>query len=111
MITETENILETWRKYYEKLYANDEMLVTGGQKEYEREPCILMEEVKWAVKKLANNRSAGVDQITAEVLRATGSIGMRILHDICQAVWSTTEWRRMNIYAANERRWRVYFQK
>ncbi|XP_070168800.1 craniofacial development protein 2-like [Polyergus mexicanus] len=78
-VTEIDSIIETWRRYCERLYAEDELVVPSGREEYEQEPHILMEEVERAVGRLANNKSAGIDYITAEVFKAMGSTGTRIL--------------------------------
>ncbi|KMQ89503.1 endonuclease-reverse transcriptase [Lasius niger] len=55
-VTEIDSIIETWRRYCERLYAKDELVVASRREEYEREPHILIEEVERAVGRLANNK-------------------------------------------------------
>jgi len=57
--------------------------------EYEQELQIIVEEN--AIRKLAGNKSAGVDYITAEVrFKAMGPTGKRSVYHICQMVWVTS---------------------
>ena len=53
---------------------------------------ILREEVEIAVKSLKKGKSAGVDNITAELLPAGGEAVTNILTAICNKIWQTGDW-------------------
>ena len=53
---------------------------------------ILREEVEAAVKALKMGRSAGVDNISAELVQAGGEAMIDILTSICNKIWKTGEW-------------------
>lgn len=72
------------------MYVEDETVVVNRQEENEREPHIMVEEVERAIRRLASNKSAGIDHITAELFKTMGPAGVRIVHRICQRVWITT---------------------
>ena len=53
---------------------------------------ILREEVEAAVKALKMGKSAGVDNIPAELVQAGGEAMIDILTTICNKIWKTGEW-------------------
>ena len=53
---------------------------------------ILREEVEAAVKSLKPGKSAGVDNIPAELLQAGGETLIDVLLNICNKIWQTGEW-------------------
>ena len=53
---------------------------------------ILQEEVETAVKALKTGKSAGVDNIPAELVQAGGDAMIDILTTICNKIWKTGEW-------------------
>ena len=53
---------------------------------------ILREEVEAAVKSLKPGKSAGVDNIPAELLQAGGETMIDVLPNICNKIWQTGEW-------------------
>ena len=53
---------------------------------------ILREEVEAAVKALKMGKSAGVDNIPAELVQAGGEAMIDILTAICNKIWKTGEW-------------------
>ena len=53
---------------------------------------ILREEVEAAVKSLKPGKSAGVDNIPAELIQAGGEIMIDALLNICNKTWQTGEW-------------------
>ena len=74
--------------------------------DYEDEPDILLCEVESAVKKMKNDRSAGIDEISAELIKATGEPGVRIFHQLCNRIWKTavaTRLEEIRIYYATEK--------
>jgi len=59
----------------------------------EDEPTPLVEEVREAMKKLKNQKSPRCDEIPAELWKATGENGIRLMHRICRQ-WPT-EWTKL----------------
>ena len=53
---------------------------------------ILREEVEAAVKSLKKGKSAGVDNIPAELLQQGGEAMVNALLIICNKIWWTGEW-------------------
>ena len=53
---------------------------------------ILREEVEIAVASLKRGKSAGVDNIPAELVQAGGETMIDILTEICNRIWRTGEW-------------------
>ena len=53
---------------------------------------ILREEVEIAVASLKKGKSAGVDNIPAELVQASGETMIDVLTEICNRIWRTGEW-------------------
>ena len=53
---------------------------------------ILCEEVEIAVASLKKGKSAGVDNIPAELVQAGGETMIDVLTEICNRIWRTGEW-------------------
>ncbi|XP_049799972.1 uncharacterized protein LOC126235289 [Schistocerca nitens] len=55
----------------------------------ELEPDILESEVKWALENNVEKKTSGYDGIPAELSKVIGKHGVKMLHSICQKIWST----------------------
>ena len=44
------------------------------------------------MKKLSSGKSPGLDGISAEMVKATGSYGVNMLHRLCLSIWETCHW-------------------
>ena len=53
---------------------------------------ILRERVEIAVASLKKGKSAGVDNIPAELVQAGGETMIDVLTEICNRIWGTGEW-------------------
>ena len=53
---------------------------------------ILESEVEAAIQALKMGKSAGIDNIPAELIKAGGNIVIQILLDICNKIWETGIW-------------------
>lgn len=58
----------------------------------DQEPGILKEEVEQAIRYLQNNKSAGEDNINAEMLKQLTPAGVDLLWKICNRIWQTGQW-------------------
>ena len=95
VLTELKDVKNRWKENYEELYNNQNPVnkeMTDGipqMPSYEEEPDILRGEVTAAIKKLTDNKAPGYDNTTAEELKATGEIGVDVLHRLCNTILKT----------------------
>ena len=95
-LTEDKNILNRWTEYCSELYSHK----PKGDPDVRKHPPvtntdshpILREEVEAAVKSLMPGKSAGVDNIPAELLQAGGETMIDVLLNTCNKIWQTGEW-------------------
>ena len=94
-LTEENEILNRWTEYCSDLYNyetdGDPILDCPQIPDEEHRP-ILREVVEAAVKALKMGKSAGVDNIPAELVQAGGEAMVDILTAICNKIWKTGEW-------------------
>ena len=95
-LTENEDILKRWTEYCSEL---DNYSATGDPEVLNVPPAtnnanhpILREGVEAAVKSLKKGKSAGVDNIPAELLQQGGEAMVNTLLIICNKIWWTGEW-------------------
>ena len=83
-------------KYCSELYnykANgDPSVLNCPQTDTEGDHPILRREVAAAVQSLKKGKSAGVDNIPAELVEAGGEDVITALTTICNKIWQTAEW-------------------
>ena len=92
-LTEAENIKKRWQEYTEELYKKDlydpdnhDSVITH------LEPDILEYEVKWALGSITRNKASGGDGIPVELFQILKDDAVKVLHSICQQLWSTQQW-------------------
>ena len=95
-LTEEKEILSRWRGYCSELYnyesCRDNAVLDCSQSPEEDLQPILREEVEIAVASLKRGKSAGVDNIPAELVQAGGETMIDVLTEICNRIWKTGEW-------------------
>ena len=83
-------------KYCSELYnyesCGDNTVLDCSQPPEEDLQPILREEVEIAVASLKTGKSAGVDNIPAELVQAGGETMIDVLTEICNRIWRTGEW-------------------
>ena len=86
-------MLNRWTEYCSELYnykANgDPSVLNCPQTDTEDDHPILRREVEAAVQSLKKGKSAGVDNIPAELVQAGGEDVITALTTICNKVWQT----------------------
>ena len=91
--TEEKEILSRWTEYCSELYnygsCGDNTVLDCGQPPEEDLQPILREEVEIAVASLKKGKSAGVDNIPAELVQAGGETMIDVLTEICNRIWRT----------------------
>ena len=89
-------MLNRWTEYCTELYnhkANgDPSVLDCLQTDTDNEHPILRKEVDAAVLSLKKGKSAGVDNIPAELVKAGGEDVITALTTICNNIWQTGEW-------------------
>ena len=95
-LTEEQQILNRWTEYCSELYSHntngDPVVLNCTQTTEEDDYPILREEVEAAVKSLKKGKSAGIDNIPAELVQAGGEALITTLTTICNKIWQTGEW-------------------
>ena len=92
-LTEAEDIQRRWKEYTEELYKKDIHdpdshlgVITH------LEPDILECEVKWALGTITMNEASGGDGIPVELFQILKDDAVKVLHSICQQIWTTQQW-------------------
>ena len=95
-LTEEKEILSRRTEYCSELYnyesCGDNAVLDCSQPLEEDLQPILREEVEIAVASLKKGKSAGVDNIPAELVQAGGETMIDVLTEICNRIWRTGEW-------------------
>ena len=94
-LTEAEDIKKRWQDYTEELYTKDlhnpdnhDGVITHLQ------PDILKCKVKWALGSITANKACGDDGIPLELFQILKDDAVKVLHSICQQIWTTQQWHR-----------------
>ena len=56
------------------------------------EPDILECEVKWALGSITTNKASAGDRIPVELFQILKDDAVKVLHSICQQIWTTQLW-------------------
>ena len=95
-LTEGRQILNRWTEYGSELYnykvSGESSVLKCHQTDTEDDHPILRREVEAAVQSLKKGKSAGVNNIPAELVRAGGEDVITALTTICNKIWQTGEW-------------------
>ena len=95
-ITDKTEVLKRWMEYCSELYTHnaegDISVLTVNEPSDQDNFHILESEVKAAIQALKIGKSAGIDNIPAELIKAGGHIVIQILLDICNKIWETGIW-------------------
>ena len=95
-LTEDQEILTCWTEYCSDLYNHETQgdcaVLSGPHSTNQDNLPILKEEVKAAVTSLKKRKSAGVDNIPAELVQAGGEAMTDALHISSSKIWQTGKW-------------------
>ena len=92
-LTEAEDIKKRWQEYTEELYKkdlHDQNNHNGVTTHLEQD--ILEYEVKWALARITTNKASGSDAIPVELFQILRNDAVKVLHSICQQIWTTQQW-------------------
>ena len=95
-ITDKTEVLKRWTEYCSELYTHnaegDISVLTVNEPSNQDNFPILKSEVEAAIQELKMGKSAGIDNIPAELMLAGGHIVIQILIDICNKIWEIGIW-------------------
>ena len=92
-LTEAEDFKKRWQEYTEELYKKDfqdpdnhDGVITH------LEPDILECKVKCILGSITLNKASGGDEIPVELFQILKDDAVKVLHPICQQIWTTQQW-------------------
>ena len=91
-LSEVEDIKKRWQEYTElyKKYLHNPDNHNGVITHLE--PDSLECEVKWALGSITANKASGGDGIPVERFQILKDDAVKVLHSICQQIWTTQQW-------------------
>ncbi|XP_047986787.1 uncharacterized protein LOC125226743 [Leguminivora glycinivorella] len=94
VVTNLEDVLETWKVYCQSLFldpdAHNSTIPDIG--ELNMEPDILKEEVEAAIQHLKSGKAIGNDKIPIEIVKCSGEYGVELFHKVCNNIWQAGVW-------------------
>ena len=103
LITEKQGVLSRWQEFFSELLNGDHSRMTPQEETLvfnsnEDVPQPTTEEVRSAIQRLKNNKSAGSDGIPAELLKAAGTNFIGAFHQLLVKIWNAetmpNEWNQ-----------------
>ena len=91
-LTESDDIKKRWVEYSTKLFEAQDQQVYTRSEIMEEELPPLRSEVEQAMDQMKNAKSPGIDEIPAELWKATGKEGVDIMWRLCCRIWKEQEW-------------------
>ncbi len=96
LLHDTKAIQERWMEYIEELYDKEnrptELEIGETLSEEDVGPEIIREEVTSAIADMKNNKTEGIDEIPAEILKLLEERALDSLTKLCQKIYMTGEW-------------------
>jgi len=95
VLTDPEHIKSRWREYFDQLYnvintADSSVLQElpkSADANSEETPKLLGEEVEMSVNGMKAGKSPGMDNITADEMKAAGNLDIDVLFKLCSKIW------------------------
>ncbi len=96
VLTNPEEVRNRWKEYIEELYADseprNEWNETTANNIDDEGPELLPSEIEAAVQELKVNKSEGIDNIPAEMIKNLGKEGKKELVRLCQDIYNNGTW-------------------
>jgi len=95
VLTKPEEIRGRWREHFEELYNGNiytdpsVLLDLSAAENNSDTPELLREKVEAALRNIKSGKSPGKDNVTADEMRASGDLGIQILHKLFLKVWES----------------------
>ena len=92
-LTESSEVLDRWKRYCEGMYKRSDIdTFPATSVEYDENLAPLKSEIEWAINSLKDGKTPGCDNISAEMIKASGDEGVDIYHQLCMKIWNTGTW-------------------
>jgi len=85
VIVDGKRIKDSWKEYMEKL-MNEWDHKISAQVKVGPADCIRMAEVRAVLKKMKRHKAPGLSGLVAEMIKATGNIGIQWILDLCNGI-------------------------
>ena len=98
LLTEPAQVQSRWKEYIEELYAKDKKPVELPLEDltsvdYDNlGPDLLDEEIEIAIRELKSKKAAGIDGVTAELLKALDQDAQKEIKTLCRLIYQQGEW-------------------
>jgi len=92
LVADPQSIVARWRKYFSQLFNVHGFKDVGWVKVHTEEPLVSepsAAEIELAIDKLKSHKSPGIDQITAELIKAGGRKICLEIHRLITSTWKT----------------------
>src|SRR5664279_1807987 len=95
-ITDPKKVKDRWKEHFEELYhgtntADTEVLkdlpVSTADSDADDTPKLKREEIEAAISRMKSGKAPGIDNVTADEMRAAGTIGLDLLFKLFETVW------------------------
>ena len=94
ILCENDEVKQRWKQYYCHVYKKNETIFEKEPtSSYDNivEPAPLYSEVENAISELKNNKSPGIDEVVAELIKDGGNQMITFFHKLCIAIWMKKE--------------------
>ena len=86
--------MNRWKKYDAQLFERPKEEYSLVEEQIhksprEQDPPPLLSAIEYALKRLSTGKLLGLDSIPAELVKATGSAGIKLLHKLCVSIWES----------------------
>ncbi|MCT5353383.1 reverse transcriptase family protein [Pseudomonas aeruginosa] len=94
VLCDGKEVKDRWNQYCSNLYKKNKDLTTTliRLNDNEDEPPPLLDEVIKAIKEVKNNKSPGIDEITAELIKNAGESVEYFFYKLCTKIWNERKW-------------------
>ena len=93
IICDMEGIKARWFRYGKRLFDSDTVRATVPPPD-NKEPDVLLSEIRAAIRKSANNKAPGMDGVASEMLKAGGETVVAGLKAEIDRIWHTGVWHK-----------------
>ena len=93
-LTESTEVLESWKRYSKNIYCDPATRSSTDvlQEDHDTKIEFSRSEVEQVIKSLKDGKSPGCDNISAEMIKASGEEGVKIYYHLCVRIRNSGIW-------------------